>query len=208
MTAGILARLGFAMGPEGMNRPNRNNPLGYYEDWRFSRFHRWRSALENVDGDVWRRRLRMPPQDPIFTAPQAARYRRLVAACERPAQNWGVKDPELTYYLPRLADAVTCALRIVIPLRPPAEVAASIVASLGHTAEDADRAVAEYSARLDTIIQDWPGPKLEFFYHNCLRDPARVVARIAHFLDVPATDAAVAFVRPGLRHRTETPVRP
>lgn len=201
MTAGILARLGVAMGPEGLARADRHNPKGYYEDWRFTRFHRWRSALENVGADEFRRRLRMPPEDPQFTPAQADRYRRLVAACEAPGSNWGVKDPELTYYLPRLAEAVTCELRIVVPLRPHDEVVASVVAALGHPEADARRAIDEYAARLRALVDGWHGPVLEFFYHNCLRDPRRVVGRIADFLAVAPTPEAIAFVAPALRRR-------
>jgi hypothetical protein len=200
MTAGILARLGLDMGPEGMNRAGRNNPLGYYEDWRFSRFHRWRSALENAGGTGWRCRLRMPPLDPRLTPEQAARYRRLVAACEAGGRSWGVKDPELAYYLPRLAEAVTCELRAVVPHRPVAEVAASIAAALGHPPGDARRAAEEYADRLRATVAGWGGPTLEFSYHDCLREPRRVVGRIADFLEVPVAEDAVAFVTPGLRH--------
>jgi hypothetical protein len=202
MTAGILSRLGFDMGPEGLARPSPANPLGYYEDWRFSRFHRWRSALENVVGDPWRRQLRMPPENPQFTPEQTARYRRLVAACETTGRNWGVKDPELTYYLPRLAEVLTCELRIVVPFRPNAEVAASITSALGHPPPDALRAAREYAERLFLITIRRPEPVLPVFYHECLRDPAGSVNRIADFLDVPATPEAIAFVTPRLcRHR-------
>lgn len=203
MTAGVLQRLGFDMGPPGLALPDRNNPAGYYEDWRFSRFHRWRSAVANLDGDGFRRRLRMPPPDPEFTPEQSARYRRLVAACESSGRNWGVKDPELAYYLPRLAEAATCEVRLVVPLRPLEEVASSVASALRHPEADARRAVDEYAATLRRNYDAFAGPKMEFFYHNCLRDPARVVGRIADFLGVPTTDEAIGFVSPKLRrHRT------
>jgi hypothetical protein len=206
MTAGIVHHLGFDMGPPGLARPDRNNPRGYFEDWRFSRFHRWRSARENVAGDEFRRRLRMPPEDPRLADDEWARYRRLVRACEARGGNWGVKDPELTYYLPRLLEAAAGPVRLVIPVRPFEEVVASVAAALGHPAADARRAIAEYGARLATIADDWrPAPTLIVGYHDVLRDPGREVARIAEFLGVRPTLAAIAFVNPGLRRHRVAP---
>jgi hypothetical protein len=203
MTAGIVSRLGVDMGPVGLSVADRNNPAGYYEDWRFSRFHRWRSSLENRD-DTWRRRLRMPPVDPQFTPAQAARYRRLVAACEAGGTDWGVKDPELTYYLPRLAEAATCELRLLVPRRPVDESLASgraaFGAAFGGDASEARAALAEYADRLDGLVAGWAGPKMTFAYHDCLREPARIVGEIAGFLGRATTPEAVASVSPGLRN--------
>jgi hypothetical protein len=204
MTAGILHHLGVDMGPAGLQPPNPMNPAGYFEDWRLMRFHRWRSALEYVDGDEFRRRMRMPPLDPAFTPDQAARYRRVVAACEAPGRPWGFKDPELTYYMPRFVEAVRRGLRLVVPRRPEEE---SIVSLLGFSvarpipAADARRAIGEYRERLDLLVASWPGPVLNVDFHECLREPARVVAAIADFVGLEPNESAIAFVAPRLsRH--------
>jgi hypothetical protein len=210
MVAGIAARLGFDMGPEGPVRPTaKENPLGFHEDWRFIQFHRWFSARANLaDLGGFRAKLRMPPLDPAFGPEEKVRYRKFVAACEAPGRNWGVKDPELTYYFPRFAETVTSEIRVIIPTRALDEVAKSLFQHWYRfciTADECRRAAEEYAARLDILIADWTGPLLQIDYRTCLAEPESHVQALAEFLGVPPVADAAAFVKPDLRHHRAVP---
>jgi hypothetical protein len=207
MVAGIVQQLGVHMGP--CQPPDAANPRGYFEDLRFRAMHTaWSRRYET---DPERSRLRLPPWDPTPDALDMARYTRLIATCaERP--RWGVKDPELCYYGVRFAQTLRRPIRMIATTRDPDATAASLRARRRWlTAADCERIIDDYARRQAATIAELVAhgnrPALTIDYDEALADPAGAVRRIAEHVDLPATEAAAAFVAPELRrHRPAQPV--
>jgi hypothetical protein len=200
MVAGILSHLGVQMG-EHRNRADPFNQKGYYEDLRFINLHR---AISGTVEEPFRHSHRLPAWDPQLNAEQLVLYRRLVETAGRTqGQLWGVKDPELTYYLPTFAGIAAelgITVKIVVPRRPLPAVIASLERKFNNPVERVERVVADYHARLELLINRWNGPLLQISYERCLDAPEAVVQRIAGFLEVPFRDEAAQFVTRSLRH--------
>lgn len=203
MVAGVLDRLGVDMGP--CHPPDRANPLGYFEDVRFLRLHRaWSRRYEPDPG---RRSLGLPPLLPTLAGPDLARYGRLVRACERRG-HWGVKDPELCYYVDDFLHTLRDPFVSIATTRDPGEVAASLGAVRGFSEADGLFVARDYLARQARAIArvaEAGRATLTVDYAEALADPEGTARRIAGHVGRPLTAAAVEMIRPGLRRHGPAP---
>lgn len=207
MVAGVLHHLGFDMGP--CNPPDRANPLGYFEDVRFLRLHRaWSRRYES---DPLRLRLRLPPLAPQLAPLDLIRYRRLLEACRRRGL-WGVKDPELCYYVGPFLKHVGVPVAAIATIRDPEEVAASLRAIRGFSPEECRAIARDYRERqaraLAEVAEAARGAApLVIDYVEALADPGGTVRRIADHVGRPVTDRAEAMIRPDLRRFGPAPAQ-
>jgi hypothetical protein len=205
MIGGILQQLGVAMGP--CQPPDAANPLGYFEDVRFTGLHRaWSRRYET---NPKRARLKLPPWDPQVSEVDLSRYARLIRICKRQPQ-WGVKDPELCYYARHFTTVLRQPIRVIATTRNPEAAAASLGARRPFSPVDCAMIIEEYTRRqaltLDALVAHGDAPALRIDYDEALADPDGTVRRIAEHIDLPVTATATAFVVPKLRrHQSDQP---
>jgi hypothetical protein len=206
MVGGILHHLGIDMGPA--KPPDRGNPLGYFEDVRFLNLHRAWSRRHEPDPE--RRRLKLPPRSYTLTDLDLSRHHRLVKARCR-CETWGLKDPELCYYVNPLLHHYAGPLRVIATRRDPAAMARSLAIVRGFSAADCIRVVDDYAHRQAQAILELEerldrNGVLAVDYAEAIADAAGAVRAIASYVGLPVTANALTFVRPEL-DRCGNPIR-
>jgi hypothetical protein len=203
LTMGVLGRLGLEIGPERSLVPTivDDNPDGYLEQQAFVELDD--ELLTALGGHTSE-----PPAAPsgwhaeAQFAPQRARAAELVAKTFDAAP-WGWKDPRASLLLP-FWRAVIPGLRVVVCVRNPAEVAASLMRRHAHPYdwEHWLRVWLRYTA--DALRDSASAPRTLLVYEDLLAEPEREVRRLGAFLlgaeqSPELVREAAAAVRPGTR---------
>lgn len=201
--AGIVGSLGFDIGQSEMP-PHRDNPVGYWEnnalvalnDQLLHAFGRNWWSLEGLPED-WR------TSNSISEGFQE-KLDLILAREMDPTRDWCIKDPRLCHVLPAWLDrmrALGRASRVVLVLRHPSEVAASLAARDGFSERRALRLWALNVSRSERASRDVP--RLLLLYDDIIREPEKTRARIAAFVGLEGTarafDETASIIDPGLR---------
>ncbi len=204
--AGTLHRLGVNMGAGHLQRADRLNSRGYYEDMR------WQRVNKAIAGSRYTTKYLDEIADHHLDE-----YRAVIAKCNtRPL--WGVKSPRvcftLHHILPLLAEA-GIESRMVIVKRDMAAVIASIkrhseIAYSGRlrlTAEEATSLMQSWQGAFDAQIANFVGPTHIINYEEMLREPYLETIALTEFvfngLTQPTDEilrSAIAWIAPELNH--------
>lgn len=196
--AGTVAHLGIPTALPGDDiGPSPSNPRGHFEDGTLCRLHQ---RLLGKSG--WR-----DPQPPRAIPDQLlAEYDAHLQGRIAAASCWCVKDPRLCVLLPVLTDRLrTLAIpyRVVSVTREPESAAESLGRRQRMSRDAALRITWLYEgarrAQHGRLIADGI-PLLELSYEVALADRHTTIDRLARFLEVDPSLAAVAFLDPSLRH--------
>ena len=205
----VLALCGAAL-PDALLQPNYGNPTGYWEpqdaldlNEEFLRRH----------GSAWSDpSLRLQDDDGVVDPQEGEAYRARIAALLEAYEGNGkpvvVKEPRITGLSRFWFDAAArCGYEvlIVVPVRHPREVAASLAARDGTSFELASVLWLKYNLLAERDSRAYPRVFVE--YSSLLADWRTQVSRIAHALklDLAGADAAAidAFLDPALyQHRS------
>lgn len=203
----VLTRLGLEIGPEDSLVPTiaEDNPDGYFEQQAFVALDD--ELLAALGGHVsdpgpapagWHTDLRF--------APHRARADVLVATTFGRSP-WGWKDPRASLLLP-FWRCVIPALRVIICVRNPAEVAASMLRRHAHPPwEHWLRMWLRHTA--DALSGSAGAERIVLVYENLLTAPEDEARRLGTFLygvepPLDRVQAAAAAVRPGTRRHRAT----
>lgn len=202
--AGILDRLGVSMGESHLSKPNAANPIGYYQDDRWTRL--------NADVGGWGYSTKTVES---ITAEQKAAYRRLITECEK-KPIWGVKHPRLCFVSqfiwPLLVD-----MRMIAIHRPFADVVQSLVryseinagGSQILSRGEAEGIITRWKNAYEQRMAEYPTEIYHIDYYDLLQKPKDQVSKLASFCfegygglrpDKIQMDNATGFVQDGLRH--------
>lgn len=217
--AGLLMRLG-GEGPRDAIGANAGNPLGHFEPRRTVALH---DAFLALDGHCWSDWSRI--ESHALEGPQAAIWMDRLAAAMRADFSGDrpmiVKDPRLCRLVPLwrgVAERLGVGLRVILPYRHPAEVAASLARRDGIPHKAAALAWLRHVVDAERDTRDLP--RVIISYDDLLADWRREVGRVAAGLGIPFMTSGVAgiqadsFVAPTLRHESsagadgEAPVLP
>jgi hypothetical protein len=204
-TAGLLALLG-AAAPRTLEPANAYNSRGYWESRPLMAFH---NRLLAAAGSAWSdwRPLGPEPAGPEATPAFAAELRALLEAEFGTAPLIVVKDPRISRVVPfwrAVLAGMGIAPRVVLPLRDPREVAASLADRDGMP--PAEALLLWLRHVLDAEAESRALPRCLVRYEALLGDWRAVAARIARrtglALDLGGAGAAAvdAFLDADLRH--------
>lgn len=202
----VLNLLGCAL-PGDLLGANPSNPTGHWESRRALEIN---DALLHGLGREWND-LRAMPADWLGSDPAAlarGRIAEFVRAEAGSAPLWALKDPRLCLLAPlwiEVLDELGIDVRVVVPIRDPAEVAASL------SRRDGTPPAASHLLWLRHVVAAEAASRTRrrvlAGYDSLLADPSALADRIARVLDIAwpsATDAARAaiadFLKPDLRH--------
>lgn len=177
VTAGILHELGVFMGDE---------PSRLYEDGEFYQLH------QAMIGDWRDPKLQVHPH--LFN-----KYAALIAK-RNTHDLWGLKDPRLCFTFPVLLPLLkNTDVRVIYISRPIKDIVRSISVYPGvsgpEEADDiADRYLKALAQTREIVPLEWPVMTLR--YNTLVKDPRGQVGRVAKFVGVPVTEAAVELVIP------------
>ena len=205
--SGLLVRLG-GEGPRDVIGGNAGNPRGHFEPRRIVALH---DAFLALDGHSWSDWTRIDPR--AFSGGRAEAWMDRLAVAMRADFSGDrpmiVKDPRICRLVPLwrgVADRLGADLRIVLPYRDPAEVAASL-ARRDRTPADA-AALAWLRHALDAERETRDLPRVVVDYADLLCDWREEIGRVAAGLGIPfatsgsAAEEADAFVAPALRRES------
>lgn len=123
------------------------------------------------------------------------------------AAGFCIKDPRLCLLLPVLVErlrSLHVRVSVVTVTRPPSAAAGSLQCR-DRLRRDAALRIAWLYEGARRAQQSWLAnqalPLLTVDYDAVLEDRVRTVRRLAAFLGVPPTEAAIAFLEPALRHQ-------
>jgi hypothetical protein len=170
--AGVLHRLGVMMGKE-FDAPADANPTGFWEDLEFKRLFDKMADGKDVDGLL----------------------NVLVRTREIEYPLWGLKDPQLCLYLPRLLPMLKES-KLISTLRPKEEICRSLNKAVkGATATHNFMTVVDhYLAKKAEAMSQYKGPVLEVDWTAMKADPETWVSKIAEFVGLPFKQDAVDFL--------------
>ncbi|OJX82950.1 hypothetical protein [Magnetospirillum sp. 64-120] len=179
------------------------NPTGFWESRDVIAAH---EAFLAAIGSAWDDPVAIPAQS--FRSPEAAQCRaELAAVLARDidqAEMMVIKDPRLCQLIPLwkdLADEQGITLRVVIPVRDPGDVAASLFT---RNAMPVSRGLFLWFSHLMQAIQGSDGmARLFVDYRHLMADPQGEARRLAAFLglsDGGASCRAASCVRPEHHH--------
>ena len=205
-TAGVLLRLGVDLGPN-LLKGTAANPRGYFEHEEVTRIN---NELLTAIGYEWDDPRAMP--DGWSTDPRITPYRdKLQKIIERDFQDsalWGLKDPRLCRLLPLwipLLTTLAVDLRVILIIRHPAEVAASLPALRSIGRERRSLIWLRHNLEAERNTRNMQRTSLD--YHNLLQNWQQELLRIGQDLgiDWPIAPAAAAasiqtFLEPQLQH--------
>jgi hypothetical protein len=200
--AGAIAQLGIPAALPGDDiGASPSNPRGHFEDSTLVRLHQ-----RMLGPGGWR-----DPQPPIATATQLLpRYDGHLQSRAAAAERWLIKDPRLCFLLPVLTNrlqslnfdlsviGVTRRLPAVAEsLRRRHRMSLAAAQRIAWLYEGARRTQVAWIATLPSL------PLLQLDYDEILAERNAAVSRLAQFLGVEPTTAAVEFLDPGLRHHLQ-----
>ncbi|HEY2347292.1 MAG TPA: rhamnan synthesis F family protein [Xanthomonadaceae bacterium] len=202
----VLNLLGCAL-PGDLLGANPSNPAGHWESRRALEIN---DALLHGLGREWDDLRAMPADWLCSDAATVARGRivEFVRAEAASAPLWALKDPRLCLLAPlwiEVLDELGVDVRVVVPIRDPVEVAASL------SRRDGTPPAASHLLWLRHVVAAEAASRnrrrVLAGYDGLLADPHGLADRIAHALGIAwpsATDAARAaigeFLNPELRH--------
>jgi hypothetical protein len=204
LLAQLLHRCGLDLGaPADLLPPAPDNPDGFWENRRFLAVN---EQLLRRLGGAWD----VPPPLGLWRA-RGAR----LAALRGPAagllrrfegrEPWGWKDPRNALTLPFWRGLVP-DLRVIVCVRHPLEVAASLARRDGHGPAFALALWRTYNDQL--LAHAPPGRRLVTHFDAYAADPRAELRRVLGWLGLPAPegtlDRARAACKPGLRHNRAT----
>ncbi|MBX3491407.1 MAG: hypothetical protein KF899_00445 [Parvibaculum sp.] len=168
----VLALMGADL-PKKLMQPNKYNEAGYWESNQISELNH---AILDSTGSSWDDWLRF--NDRWYASPQAGEFKARAAAALKDefgtSSFFILKDPRIcritSFWFDILKEA-DVQPRVVLPVRNPLEVAASLERrdgfppELGHLiwlrhvleAEAASRGVPRFHCSYDELMNDWPG---------------------------------------------------
>jgi hypothetical protein len=205
VTTQIVDRLGFPAAPNKGRllrpRPSRieDNPDGYWEDLAFVQLHRRMLSEHRKPFRWWN-----PRRDEREIERQRDRYGQLILGRATVAR-WSLKDPRLCL-LSDVTAAVLRESRIYFQVVTTTRSRSAVCASLGRRglSKQAAATVADRfeAARVEAVTRlGSEGVAVHSVDYDQLVEPdatAGMVCRLAEFLGVPQTDAAMDAVKPYL----------
>lgn len=166
--AGTLHHLGVFMG-EKFDEPHKNNPKGFWEDLQFKQIHK--KFEEGMYADDW--------------------YLQLIESRQSNHELWGVKDPLLCKYLPKLVHYLTTDHKLIVCRRPVEEIAASMGRSIGMPPEPFLPIAKLNLDHMERSLAEYQGPILEI---NKMDSMTHILEPICNFVGLPSTQAAADFL--------------
>ena len=209
--AGTLSHLGVELS-DRLISPAADNPKGFFEHedvWRIDH-----ELLRELGSD-WDDPAPLPAQwqQSAVTADVRTRLRQVLERDFADATLCAIKDPRMCRLMPLWAELLQdegFALKVVLVLRRPAEVIASLMQRDHLDAAHAAGMWLRYQLEAERLTRDYP--RLVVEYAAMLKDWRAQADRIARVLDVTwpraPYDAAgdiAAFLDPGLRHHRQMP---
>jgi hypothetical protein len=169
---GVLHHLGVFMGSE-FDPPAHSNPKGFYEDVEFKRLFEklseGREVIKNIEV--------------------------LVRIRESEHKIWGVKDPKLCVILDRFVPLLKTDHKLITITRPEEAVCKSMATAIGFSEAHQYRPLVDYYvARFEDSVREYKGDVLNLEFYEIRATPKQMVEKIANFVGVPVTDAAVDFL--------------
>jgi hypothetical protein len=201
ITARLLNVLGLNLGPsDSLMGPSPSNPTGHFEHLGFLEIN---EALLRRFGGSWDNPPRLPPgwqQDSVVQC-IAQRAAKLAEVMSVNGGSWGWKEPRTTVLLPFWRTIIP-ALRYVICIRNPLEVANSLVQRDGMTIA---AACALWRRYMQAALEHTAGqPRTLIFYKNFFRDPLCELNRLAEFCGLEKLghpDRLAGILAKELRHQ-------
>lgn len=174
--AGVLHHLGVYMGSE-FDPPSPNNVQGYWEDLQFKRIHQqmnWGiSDQAQIDFE----------------------YEELVRNREANHQLWGLKDPLLCLFVSKFVSLLQCDHQLIACKRPTSEIADSLSRAMDLAQPNGLFDLATYYQKgMELALECYKGPVLEVNYADIKSAREREIERIANFVKLPVTQAAIDHV--------------
>jgi hypothetical protein len=190
---GVIHNLGIPMvgDEENMLGPGVNewhNPKGYFEDREFLRLN------ERVIGRNWKNPQVVREKETLDD------YREAIAK-RLSMPLWGMKDPRNCFTLPIIQELLPQGMdiKVVTVARPVPDIAGGLARRLPE--EESWEIAVRYEIHRLRQFLFFKGKKLWVNYNSLIDNTKEEVSRIANFIGVPITDAAVEIVDPTLRHR-------
>jgi len=209
LTARVLNLLGVDLGPEeGLIPASPLNAKGFWE--RHAIYEINEAILAAMGGDY----ANPPPLEQGWERspqlePLRQRARDVLDECFPGSRLWGFKDARVSLTLAFWRELIP-AMRYVICIRNPAEVAASFARypSDGHF-EGKDWLDLWLRSTTSALVQTSDNPRILVFYEDYFTDLRGQVDLLAEFIDRPVTPAAFSaiesFVERDLRHYSLDP---
>ena len=185
--AGALNHMRIPMG-KFFTVPNEGNPKGFWEDNNFVNINVALLASELSHPQL---RLR------TSTFRQA---RKLLEERQAEYALWGVKDPRFCFTFPLYAVLLGDDLKVILTLRDIEHTALSMNRLFSVGVKRTTATIEGYKEAINYSLEGYTGPRLDVQFDDLMGDPASELQRIAEFVDVPLTDAAIAFIDPSMRH--------
>lgn len=207
MATRLLHLCGLHLGdPQRLLAARPDNPQGFWENLDFVTLD---DRILARMGCAWD----LPPEnsiDPSTCASLVGEFRNAAEACAasaaRGAANgaWGWKDPRGSLLIP-FWRALLPSLKVVVCLRDPQEVAASLSKRNGFSGQLGLHLWARYNDHLERDLRAVPDLQYAVtHYESLLADPQRELRRLIDWLQWPVSEetieVACASIQPELRH--------
>ena len=198
-SAGVCHHLGVSMGRQFLaGEASFRNPTGIFEDIDFVWLHlalahgyaQKVSDIPHISLD----QLRANMGEGWFEAYVSAVYKR------RAQPLWGIKEPVMCFMLPHFLQMLDSTSRIITVQRNPIATIHSLMKSHHVSENRAEEIIESYLIARTAVLSDYDSPVLDVQYEALTANPQIEVQRIADFIGVPATCAAVDFIDPLLDH--------
>jgi len=188
---GVIHNLGVPMGGELLMGPGINewhNPKGYFEDREFLRLN------DRLIGKNWKNPKIVKEKEVLDD------YKETIGK-KLTMPLWGMKDPRNCFTFPIILELIPQGMQVIVVTvaRPLPDIAGGLARRLPEE-ESWDIAVRYEINRLRQW-QAFKGKKLWVNYNSLIDNTKEEVSRIADFIGVPVTDAALEIIDPTLRHR-------
>lgn len=206
LVANALRAFGLEIGPdEAMYQPDRHNPRGYGELREVNALND--AILDALGGSLWHPPRSVPPgwEERAEFGSLREQMRAFASRMQASGRRWAFKDTRTVHTLP-LWRAVVGEMDYILCVREPAEALASF-AEVAYWVDRERHPGLWIGANAAALRHTVGRRRLILAYADWFENGHAVVAQIADFLGVDASDAVRASVRelfePGLRrHRT------
>lgn len=207
--AGALSRLGVNMGDGHLQKPDENNPRGYYEDLRWQRVNKDLAGHGYQTQRVW-----------MLPKRHRDKYEALAGECSQQPV-WGLKGPRMAFTFQYIHPIVSTVaeVRVVWVQRERQAVVSSLLThsrqayrgKFALTRRKANDILARWNESLCAGLETFDGPVLEVDYSAFLVDPRSELGELAYFVfdgfeehcTLDGFEQAFVFVEPKLQHNKE-----